>query len=116
MRDDNDGAAGISRDGNQVIEFRARFVRGVQRTAVADIRAERIENEKTRSVLFDRFPDTVVSEGQVFFVFTDKDQPFTVAVGSDKPGHDGIVRIVFGRLRMLILDKNVQRTFLSHGV
>ena len=98
MRDDDDGAAGISRDGNQVIEFCARFVRGVQRTPVADIRAERIKNEKTCVEFFDCFFDSVITEGQVLFVFADKDQSFTVAVGSDEPGHDGIVRVVFGRL------------------
>ena len=85
VRDDDDGAAGIPRDGNQVVEFRARFVRGVQRTAVADIRAERIKKEKTCVEFFDCFFDSVITEGQVLFVFADKDQSFTVAVGSDEP-------------------------------
>lgn len=98
MGDNNDRTAGIFCDADQVIERRSCFVSGIQRAIVADIGAERIEDQQLCSRLYDSRPDTVVAEGQILFILADKKELVPVAVRSNKTRYDSIVRIIFCRL------------------
>ena len=72
MSDDNDGAAGVLGNGNQVVELSSCFVGVVHRAGVTDIRTHRVENQQLGVVLLHGFTDTVVPEGQTLLLLSDK--------------------------------------------
>ena len=63
MGDDNDGAAGVLGNGNQVVELSSCFVGIVHRAVAADIRTHQVEDQQLGVVLLHGFTDTVVPEG-----------------------------------------------------
>ena len=72
MGDDNDGAAGVLGNGNQVAELSSYFVGVVHRAVAADIRTHQVEDQQLGIVLLHGFTDTVVPEGQTLFFLSDK--------------------------------------------
>ena len=73
MGDDNDGAAGVLGNGNQVVELSSCFVGVVHRAVAADIRTHPVEDQQLGVVLLHGFTDTVVPEGQtLLFPFGQK--------------------------------------------
>ena len=98
MGDDNDGAAGVLGNGNQVVELSSCFVGVVHRAGVTDIRTHRVENQQLGVVLLHSFTDTVIPEGQALFVLLDEDESVAVTARRIKSRHNGIVCIVLGGL------------------
>ncbi len=72
MGDDNDGAAGVLGNGNQVVKLGSRFIGVVHRAVAADIRTHQVENQQLGVVLLHDFTDTVVPEGQTLLFLSDK--------------------------------------------
>ena len=72
MGDDNDGAAGVLGNGNQVVELSSCFVGVVHRAVAADIRTHQVEDQQLGVVLLHGFTDTVVPEGQTLLFLSDK--------------------------------------------
>ena len=98
MGDDDDGAAGVLGNGNQVVKLGSRFVGVVHRAGVTDIRTHRVENQQLGVVLLHGFTDTVIPEGQALFVLLDEDESVAVTICRIKSRHNGIVCIVLGGL------------------
>lgn len=72
MSDDNDGAAGVLGNGNQVVELSSCFVGVVHRAVAADVRTHQVEDQQLGVVLLHGFTDTVVPEGQTLLLLSDK--------------------------------------------
>ena len=51
MGDDNDGAAGVLGNGNQVVELSSCFVGVVHRAVAADVRTHQVEDQQLGVVL-----------------------------------------------------------------
>ena len=120
MGDDNDGAAGVLGNGNQVVELGSRLVGIVHRASVSDIRTHRVEDQQLGVVLLHGFTDAIVSKGQALFVLLDEDEPVSITTCRIKPRHNGIVCIVLGglidnchRLAALVLIGKGQRRSLG---
>ena len=120
MGDDDDGAAGVLGNSNQVVELGSRFVGIVHRAGVTDIRTHRVENQQLGVVLLHGFTDTVIPEGQALFVLLDEDESVAVTASRIKSRHNGIVCIVLGglvddghRLALFVLIVKGQRRTLG---
>lgn len=98
MGDDNDGAAGVLGNGNQVVKLGSRFVGVVHRAGVTNIRTHRVENQQIGVVLLHGFTDTVIPKGQALFVLLDEDEPVSITTCRIKSRHNGIVCFVLGGL------------------
>ena len=72
MSDDNDGAAGVLGNSNQVVELSSCFVGVVHRAVAADIRTHPVEDQQLGAVLLHGFTDTVVPKGQTLLLLSDK--------------------------------------------
>ena len=72
MGDENDGAAGVLGNSNQVVELSYCFVGVVHRAVAADIRTHQVEDQQLGVVLLHGFTDTVVPEGQTLLFLSDK--------------------------------------------
>ena len=93
MGDENDGAAGVLGNSNQVVELSYCFVGVVHRAGVTDIRTHRVKDQQLGVVLLHGFTDTVISEGQALFVLLDEDEPVAATTCRIKSRHNGIVCI-----------------------